>query len=160
CPFAKTRNTREELREDAAKLERFVGWVEGRRESIGVLFTPWGEALHHRAYQQAITRLSHFPNVRKVAIQTNLSAELEWLSQTRRERVALWTTYQPTQVTRRRFREQSARLDALGVAHSVGVVGLREHFEEIEALRRELDARTYLWVNAYKREPGYYTAGE
>lgn len=160
CPFAKTRNTREELRDDAEKLERFVAWVAGRPESIGVLFTPWGEALHRRAYQQAIVRLSHLPNVRKVSIQTNLSASLEWLRDCRRERVALWTTFHPTQVSRRQFQAQSARLDALGVAHSVGVVGLREHFEEIAALRRELAPRTYLWINAYKREPSYYTAGE
>ena len=41
---------------------------------------------------------------------------------------------------------------------SVGVVGLKEHFGEIEALRRELPPDVYLWVNAYKREPDYYTA--
>jgi MoaA/NifB/PqqE/SkfB family radical SAM enzyme len=37
------------------------------------------------------------------------------------------------------------------------VVGLREHLAEIETLRRELPADVYLWVNAYKREPHYYT---
>ncbi|MES2572948.1 MAG: radical SAM protein, partial [Verrucomicrobiota bacterium] len=72
CPFAKTRNSREELLDDARKLARFVDWVERRTEQIGVLFTPWGEALFHRPYQEAIARLSHQANVSRVAIQTNL----------------------------------------------------------------------------------------
>jgi MoaA/NifB/PqqE/SkfB family radical SAM enzyme len=39
----------------------------------------------------------------------------------------------------------------------VGVVGLKEHFDEIARLRRELPDDVYLWVNAYNREPGYYS---
>lgn len=44
--------------------------------------------------------------------------------------------------------------------YSVGVVGLREHLDAIEALRRELAPEVYLWVNAYKRVEGYYTPGD
>ncbi len=157
CPFAKTTNTREELRDDEEKLIRFADWVEGRRESIGVLFTPWGEALFHRAYQQAITRLSRLPNVRRVSIQTNLSAPLDWLADCAAGTVALWTTFHPTQTTRARFLARCAELDRLGVAHSVGVVGLIDVLADIEALRRELNPATYLWVNAYKRQPDYYS---
>jgi MoaA/NifB/PqqE/SkfB family radical SAM enzyme len=43
------------------------------------------------------------------------------------------------------------------VRFSVGVVGLKEHFAEIDALRRELPPDVYLWVNAFKREADYYT---
>lgn len=160
CPFAKTVNTREELREDAAKLARFVDWVVNREETIGVLFTPWGEALFHAAYQEAIIVLSHAPNVRRVAIQTNLSARLDWLDGCDRNRVALWATYHPTQTPREKFLAQCAALDSLGVAYSAGVVGLKEHFGEIEALRAALNPRAYLWVNAYKRQPGYYSASD
>jgi MoaA/NifB/PqqE/SkfB family radical SAM enzyme len=157
CPFAKTANTREELRDDAAQLRRFVDWVASRPERIGVLFTPWGEALFHRAYQQAIARLSALPNVRRVSIQTNLSCRLDWLAGCNPGVVALWTTYHPTQTARRRFVAQCDKLDRLHVAHSVGVVGLKEAFFEIEALRGELNPRTYLWINAYKRQADYYS---
>ena len=59
CPFAKTANTREELGADAIVLDRFVGWVaEQSDRRVGVLFTPWGEALVHRHYQQAMLRLA------------------------------------------------------------------------------------------------------
>jgi len=49
----------------------------------------------------------------------------------------------------------------LGIRYSVGVVGLREHFELIEALRARLRPEVYLWINAYKSAgPGYYREGE
>ena len=160
CPFAKTSNTAAELRDDAAKLARFVEWVASRPESIGILFTPWGEALFHRTYQEAITRLSHLPQVRRVAIQTNLSCRLDWLEACRKDRVALWATYHPTQISRPRFLAQCQRLDRLGVRHSVGVVGFKEQLAEIKALRGELNAETYLWINASKRNPDYYTAAD
>src|SRR5437762_11699225 len=32
CPFAKTANTREELRDDERRLKRFVTWVTGRAD--------------------------------------------------------------------------------------------------------------------------------
>lgn len=60
------------------ELLRFVDWVEGqKKQQVGVLFTPWGEALIHPAYRDAICRLSHMPNVYRVAIQTNLSAPVD-----------------------------------------------------------------------------------
>ena len=37
---------------------------------------------------------------------------------------------------------------------------MREHFDEIEALRRELPAHVYFWINAYKREANYYRSAE
>ena len=160
CPFAKTTNTRAERRDDEQKLARFVRWVQGRPESIGVLFTPWGEALFHHAYQEAITYLSHLPNVRRVSIQTNLSARLGWLAACAPGKVALWTTFHPSQTPRGRFLARCAELDRLGVAHSVGVVGMQDAIADIEALRAELNPATYLWVNAYKRQADYYSTDD
>ena len=77
CPFAKTRNTREELADDERRLGRFVDWTRERLEEVAVLFTPWGEALVHRHYQNALCDLSRFTNVRRAAIQTNLSGALD-----------------------------------------------------------------------------------
>ncbi|MEA3210207.1 MAG: hypothetical protein QOE70_3264 [Chthoniobacter sp.] len=160
CPFAKTRNTPAELASDAEQLARFIAWVRGRKQSIGVLFTPWGEALIHRAYQRAIAELSHFPNVRRVAIQTNLSCQLDWLADCDRSTAALWATWHPTQAPLERFVAQCRRLDELGVRYSVGVVGLREVLADIERLRARLPRHVYLWVNAWKREAGYYGDAE
>src|SRR5207248_654883 len=74
CPFAKHTETVDELAHDRACLERFVAWVGSRsRDSIGVLFTPWGEALVRKWYQTALAALTHMPHVTKAVIQTNLS---------------------------------------------------------------------------------------
>ena len=157
CPFAKTSNTRAELRRDAQEVERFVEWVERAERPIGILFTPWGEALVHAYYRQAMIRLSHFPHVQRVAIQTNLSCHLHDFSAADRNTLALWATFHPTQVTLDRFLSRCEELDCLRLRYSVGVVGLREHFAQIEALRQRLSSNVYLWINSYKRLPDYYT---
>jgi MoaA/NifB/PqqE/SkfB family radical SAM enzyme len=157
CPFAKRTETPGELAHDRACLDRFVGWAEGRTtDDIGVLFTPWGEALVRPWYQDALARLTRSPYVRKAAIQTNLSCKLDWVERCDKAKLALWCTFHPGEVTRDRFLAKCRALLARSVRFSVGVVGLKEYLPEIEVLRQELPADVYLWVNAYKREPDYY----
>ncbi len=159
CPFAKHTETRQEHETDRRALERFVGWVASRhQDQIGVLFTPWGEALIRKRYQQALIQLTNLPNVTKAAIQTNLSCRLDWVEVCDKDKLALWATYHPTQISRERFLAQCQDLWRRKVRFSVGVVGLKEQAEEIEALRRQLPDDVYLWINAYKREPNYYDA--
>jgi MoaA/NifB/PqqE/SkfB family radical SAM enzyme len=160
CPFAKTVDSRETLQKDAEDLRRFVDWVEQRTESIGILFTPWGEGLIRRHYQEAMVHLSHLPQVRKVAIQTNLSGSLSWAKAGNTDKLALWTTFHPSQTDRKSFLGRSRELDQMGIRHSVGMVGMREDLDEIESVRAELPAHIYLWVNAYKRERPYYSDAE
>jgi MoaA/NifB/PqqE/SkfB family radical SAM enzyme len=158
CPFAKRAETPEQLADDRACLDRFVAWAADRTgDTLGVLFTPWGEALVRRWYQSALALLTRMPHVRKAAIQTNLSCGLAWVEECDKARLALWCTYHPGQTTRARFLSKCDELIARGVRFSVGVVGLKEHVAEIEAVRRALPADVYVWVNAYKREADYYT---
>jgi MoaA/NifB/PqqE/SkfB family radical SAM enzyme len=158
CPFAKQRDTAAQLSADQRALERFVDWVGQRRQDqIGILITPWGEALIHRYYQSALAQLSHFAAVTKVAIQTNLSCALEWVEACDKSKLALWTTFHPAEVAFDRFVHQCLELDQRGVRFSVGIVGLKEHINLAEALRQALPAHIYLWVNAYKRQLDYYS---
>lgn len=159
CPFAKHRETAAELKEDRIRLERFEDWAIANRhgfEPLSIFFTPWGEGLTRRWYREAMANLSQHSHIQRIAIQTNLSCQLEWLQRCDKATVALWCTWHPTQVSRDTFVRQVARLHDMGVRHSVGVVGLKETASEVEALRRELPADTYLWINAYKREADYY----
>jgi MoaA/NifB/PqqE/SkfB family radical SAM enzyme len=161
CPFAKEWEPEDVLAADRRGLERFVAWASAwDGPPLHVLFTPWGEALVRKWYRDALVALSHAPRVAQVAAQTNLSMALEWLDGVDRARTGLWTTWHPTQVPMARFVEQCRRLDALGVRYSVGVVGLREHLDGIEALRAALPASVYLWVNAYQRVANYYDEAE
>jgi hypothetical protein len=161
CPFAKQHDSAVELRRDRELLERFVEWAGGQTGCrFSILFTPWGEALTRRWYQQAIVQLGCLTNVAKVAIQTNLSCSLDWLNHADREKTALWCTYHPSQTSRESFLRQCHELLRLGVRFSVGMVGLRDAISEIESLRGELPDSVYLWINAYKDEPDYYSPAE
>ncbi|MBM7366465.1 STM4011 family radical SAM protein [Gordonia hydrophobica] len=148
CPFAKRRDSREALRADRAALERFCDWVENEPDEVSVLFTPWGEGLVRSWYRRAMVRLSHLPNVRRVAIQTNISCRTSWLADADLDTLALWCTFHPDQVTAPRFLAKTAELADLGVRFSVGIVGLPEHADAARMLRAELPEHVYLWVNA------------
>lgn len=161
CPFAKVRETAAQHQADEMALNQFVTWMANRTsDRLSVLFTPWGEALIHKRYQSALIQLSHQSHIEKVAIQTNLSCSLQWIKQCEVTRLGLWATFHPSEVSRARFVEKCWELEKHRVRFSVGVVGLKEHFDEIELLRQELPASVYLWVNAYKRMASYYTTQE
>ncbi len=158
CPFAKRRDTVSEHAADRRALERFVEWVAGRTsDQIAVFFTPWGEALIRKRYQQAFIRLTNLMHVTKVAIQTNLSCRLDWVEDCDKSKMALWATYHPSQITRERFLARCAELDRQSVRYSVGMVGLNEYVDEMQAMRRRLPEHIYLWVNAFKHNPDYYS---
>jgi MoaA/NifB/PqqE/SkfB family radical SAM enzyme len=161
CPFAKKKDSRTLLAEDALQLNKFINWVESRKnDSIGILFTPWGEALIRKHYQEAFIRLSQMPNVHKVSIQTNLSCALTWLEACKKDKVALWTTFHPTQTTSAQFLSKCQQLDKMQVKYSVGVVGFKEELGNIEEMRKKLSKKTYLWINALKKEADYYTPND
>jgi MoaA/NifB/PqqE/SkfB family radical SAM enzyme len=161
CPFAKTANTRAELATDRRQVQRFVDWVAGHgKATMSILFTPWGEALGHRYYRRALVDLSLLPQVVRVSMQTNLSAPLNDLNGACRESLTLWATYHPGEVARSRFLARCRQFADMGFRCSVGMVGMREHLDEIEAMRAELPDSIYLWVNAYKRVDGYYQEQE
>jgi hypothetical protein len=149
CPFAKRRDSPEQLRADRAALERFTAWAAQYRDGpLSVLFTPWGEGLVRSWYRRAMVELSRLPHVDRVAIQTNASGRTGWLAAADLSRLALWVTYHPGQVAEERFLARCAELTALGVRYSVGVVGVPEHLDAARRLRAALPAGVYLWVNA------------
>ncbi|WP_329177494.1 STM4011 family radical SAM protein [Streptomyces sp. NBC_01477] len=149
CPFAKRRDSREQLAADRAALARFADWAgQQTGDRLSILFTPWGEALVRSWYRSTLAELSRLPHIRRVAIQTNLGARTNWLDDADLDTVALWCTYHPDQVPYERFRAACHDLAARGVRHSVGVVGLPEHLDAASRLRADLPEHVYLWVNA------------
>jgi hypothetical protein len=160
CPFRKFRPTAAEIKADKAALRRFVRWAARPEHRLAVLFTPWGEAIVHERYQSAIVRLTQLENVTKVAVQTNLSGRLAWVRQCDVSKLALWCSYHPGQMKREKFLRQCRTLDRQGVRYSVGMVGIKKHVGEAIGLRRQLPRHAYLWINAYKDVPGYYTEEE
>ncbi|NET37490.1 MAG: radical SAM protein [Cyanothece sp. SIO1E1] len=160
CPFAKKKNTREELAFDRACLLKFENWISQQDREISLLFTPWGEALIRKYYQESLVRLSWLPNVKKVCIQTNLSCPLAWTAKANPKTFALWTTFHPTETTVDKFIGQCQQLVENNIHFSVGIVGKKENFSFIQTLKDQLPPTIYFWVNAYKRQANYYSATE
>jgi MoaA/NifB/PqqE/SkfB family radical SAM enzyme len=161
CTFVKHQETDAEMADDRRALERFCRWAAAAtHHRLAILFTPCGEALVRPWYRDALIALSHLSHVERVAIQTNLSVPLDWLASGDRQRLALWCTYHPEQIRRDTFLDHCRELDAGGCRYSVGIVGLRQYWAAAAALRKELAAQVYLWINAYKDTPGYYTENE
>ncbi|MFC1419124.1 STM4011 family radical SAM protein [Streptacidiphilus cavernicola] len=159
CPFAKRRDSREQLTADRAALDRFADWVRGQREDrLSLLFTPWGECLTRSWYRRTLAELSRLPQVARVAVQTNLSHRTSWTEQADPAVLALWTTYHPGQVSHERFLAKCRELDARAVRYSVGVVGDPAHLDPARRMRADLADQVYLWVNA--KEGHHYTDAE
>ncbi len=149
CPFAKRRDSTQQLRADRAAVRRFTGWVRNNtQDEVSVLFTPWGEGLVRSWYREAMVTLSRMTHVRRVAIQTNMSCRSAWITDCDLDTAAFWVTYHPTQVTQDRFLRKCEELARIGARFSVGIVGLPEHLDDARHLRKELPDDVYLWVNA------------
>ena len=159
CPFAKKKNTREELLADKKALQKFTKWVGERKERLSILLTPWGEGLIRKYYQEAMVELSHFESVEKIAIQTNLACNIKWVEAVNKDTFALWITYHPKEVAFEKFVAKCRKLIEMNIDFSIGVVGVKEHFEAIEKLKKAIPER-YIWINAYKREKDYYSEAE
>ncbi|WP_342564554.1 STM4011 family radical SAM protein [Paenibacillus sp. FSL R7-0345] len=160
CPFGKTRDSAATLAKDREGVEAFVRWAAEQGEAghrLSIFFNPYGEGLIHRWYRDALVTLSRLPHVDKVAIQTNLSANLAFLPELNPAKASFWATYHPGQVSEDKFLAQCMAVHRQGVPLSVGSVGIRSAFPAIASLRAALPDEVYLWVNAYKDKPDYYT---
>ncbi|MFD1261838.1 STM4011 family radical SAM protein [Entomomonas asaccharolytica] len=157
CPFAKRKETKQKKIEDIVGLDNFINWIAKQTDiNFNVFFTPWGEALVFKRYQQAVKQLTVMPHVNKVIFQTNLSGKLDFLAEINSLKLRLWCTYHPTEVPRKKFIDKTKQLDCNNVKYSVGMVGKPNLFDEIKQLRNELNPNTYLWINAYVDNNQHY----
>ncbi|MFX3634424.1 MAG: STM4011 family radical SAM protein [Candidatus Pristimantibacillus sp.] len=163
CPFSKNIDSLAILAKDREQITTFVEWVREQGAAghrLSVFFNPYGEGLTHRWYREAMQELSHMAHIDKVAIQTNLSAKLDWTSELDPNRTAFWVTYHPGQTEEVKFLAQCQELYRRGIPFSVGSVGLKSSFERLKSLRQALPSDVYMWVNAFKDKKDYYSADD
>ena len=167
CSFKNHRIIKADFHSDKADLENFITWIKKNDDVIfSVFFTPKGEILslpekhfkynYDNYYIKGITELSGLSNIEKIVTQTNLSCGLDWLEQTRCEKLAFWCTYHPEQADLDEFLRKVNFLSTKSISLSAGIVGIKENFEIIKLLKARLPANVYLWVNAYKHK-NYYS---
>jgi MoaA/NifB/PqqE/SkfB family radical SAM enzyme len=166
CPWNATarRVPAEVFRDDEARLHRVVDRVAQLPDAVEFFITPKAEYLMLPYWRAAVGRLLALPQVGRVTVQTNLSFDLAaFLDQIDATKLALWTTYHPTEVPEDELDNLHAKwrlLQERGVPFSVGLVGTHANLPHLRPLREQLDPRVYLWVNAYQREPDYYTPAQ
>src|SRR5207244_12018313 len=144
---------------DARRVGRIVERVAELPRPVEFFITPKAEYLVLPYWREAVARLCALPQVERVTVQTNLSFDLAaFLDRLDVSKLALWTTYHPTEVDEAEREALFAKWGLLrhrGVPFSVGIVGTHENLVEAEHLRDRLDPSVYLWINAYKREANY-----
>ncbi len=163
CPFSKNVDSKDTLARDRGQLEQFMDWVRAQEQlghELSIFFNPYGEALIHRWYREAMVELGDMKHIKKISVQTNLSVKLEWTERLNPEKVSFWATYHPGQTEEARFVSQCMELYNRSLRFSVGSVGVRSAFDSIASLRRALPEDVYLWINAFKDNGNRYTAGE
>jgi MoaA/NifB/PqqE/SkfB family radical SAM enzyme len=151
----------EVFHDDEARLQRILDRVSELPQTVEFFITPKAEYLVLPYWRTAVGRLLELPQVRRVTVQTNLSFDVAaFLDTVNAGKLALWTTYHPTEVSETELESLHAKWRLLrqrGVPFSVGIVGTHENLPQMQKLRERLDRSVYLWVNAYQREPNYYT---
>ncbi len=158
CPFSKNPKSERQLVKDRAALERFCRETE-QYEDIGVMFLPYGEALIHDYYLQQIARLTRRSGVQFVACQTNLSFNIDHLSEYEIDvsKLKLWCSFHPTQTSVTDFVRQCEKLAQHNISFCVGAVGDTEALPVIRELRARLDPSVYLWINDMDGKPEPYS---
>ncbi len=163
CPFAWKKIVHQDLETDKAGISRFIEFIENSQHHYRILFTPYGEAMIHAYYREAMVRLSKLPNVIKVAVQTNGSFSVtadDWLDRIAADTAAFWLSFHPEQISLEQFTNQYQALLDRNLRFSCGVVGIKTNIPTIRQLRATLPQFVYMWINAYKRWHGYYTDKE
>ena len=153
---------------DRQALAKFVETVTVTEHPVSVMFTPYGEAMIHKDYQQALATLSSLPQITSVGIQTNLSFKVaEFIERICKHggqgnKIRLWCSYHPEMVSQRRFISQCQQLQEAGITFCVGAVAATDpaHIACLQSLRSSLPVDCYLWLNRMDGLKRPYTPAE
>nr|MBP3598729.1 STM4011 family radical SAM protein [Eubacterium sp.] len=153
CPFSKGKGSERQLQQDREELTRFVDQLKVSEFRGAVQIVPYGEALIHDYYWEALACMSRIPGVEAVGAQTNLSFPVERMLSIYREaggkveKLRLWGTFHPEMVSIEQFLMTCAALGQEGVSFCVGSVGVPGNISLLQELRSKLDSSVYLWIN-------------
>lgn len=153
CPFCKHQSSVRELTDDNKALEQLIRFIEKAVRPISLMITPFGEALIHPYYQEALAYLTTLPQVRAVGCQTNLSlylpSFLALIAQYRGDlrKLRLWCSYHPSMVKEESFFAACSILSEAAVPHCVGAVAIAENIVVLKKLKKHLSNDIYFWLN-------------
>lgn len=166
CPFSKRGEDRRLLERDREQLVRFTETM-GREDFAGaVQIVPYGEALIHEYYWQAMAELSKLPGIQVVGAQSNFSFPVEEMLRVYQEcggcmgKLRLWGTFHPEMTTVNEFLRQCEKIGEAGVLFCAGAVGVPGNLDLLRQLREGLDQSVYFWTNKMDGLGRRYTQDE
>lgn len=154
------------IQRDREQLQHFVNQVRDLSIQGSVLIIPYGEAMIHPYYQEALADLSKFPELVYVGIQTNLSFSVKKFLSVLKEhdgnikKIRLWATFHPESVSFDEFVGKCNELYHADFSFCIGCVGVPEYLDMIRKLRRQLPRECYLWINRMDGMGRHYTNQE
>ena len=163
CPFGKRGPSKARLDRDAAALSRFCGKAAGLGPDLSIMLAPWGEALIHGYYWEALARLCGYANVSQAACQTNASFSAEEFSRRLsgcRGKLRLWCSFHPSQTSLDAFLARCIPLYEQGFSLCAGAAGDPANAALIAELRRRLPPEIHVWINAMEGMKRPYTEEE
>ena len=134
--------TKRQIEKDQKALWKFIENMKQEKGKHAVQIVPYGEALVHEYYWQALAKLSQIATQEYTGCQTNLSFSVEKMLgiyeqyQGRIEKIRLWCTFHPARTTVAAFVEQCRKLEIAGFSFCVGMVGDPEEIHTLLVLRR------------------------
>ena len=156
CPFSKHGFSGQELEKDRHQWLSFVQNYLQQADILGLtamMVAPYGEALIHPWYWEGMAQISALPQTEAVGAQTNLGFELkESLNRYKKaggkpEKVRLWATFHPEMTSVQQFARRCKMLRSEGILVSAGAVGVPDHLELLQELRKRLPEEVYFWIN-------------
>lgn len=153
CPFSKRNMTAEQEKKDRQALEKFLCQMEAETEEHALQIVPYGEALVHPYYWEALAKFSRIKTEAYTGCQTNLSFPVEQMLSLFtscggvKRKLRLWCTFHPSMTSVDAFAGQCRKLGQEGIAYCAGAVGDPEALSCIQKLREELPEEVYVWIN-------------
>ena len=166
CPFSKKQETLRQLRQDKEALLRFTRQFQKRGLGGAVLIAPYGEALIHDYYWEALGALSGNPRVEAAGAQSNFSFPVDQMLDIYHrhggdlKKLRLWGPFHPEMSSVEQFTATCRRLSDRGVLYCAGAVGVPDHLDVLWQARRELPEDVYFWINKMDGPGRRYTQEE
>lgn len=153
CPFSKKKESKQVLQRDRKELFRFVHEIIRTGFNGAIQIVPYGEAMLHEYYWEAMAELSRHEKIQAVGAQSNFSFPVERMLRVfvdaggRREKLRLWGTFHPEMIGLDDFLAQCRILQEAGILFCVGSVGVPGNIRILQKLRERLEDEIYMWIN-------------
>lgn len=166
CPFSKHKHSQREQDQDKKALWDFTAFLcsgGAGQEAVSVLITPYGEALIHDYYWDALTKLTQSPYIKAAGCQTNASFPGSMIERFlalggNPEKLRLWCSFHPEMTSAKAFADRCAQLHSCHIPFCTGAVGDPGALAAIQLLHRSLPPEIYLWINRMDGLPHPYSS--